>query len=838
MSATQSTFGHYRLLRELGRGGEATVHLAEDLSLGRQVAIKIFPPHLIAEESPASHAGRPAAEFARQLDVLARLNDPGICALLDAGEVDGVAFLVMAYIEGRTLAQMRTEDGSGRVDEKRAVRIALALAKTLAKAHEAGIVHGDLAPRNILVTKEDQPILLDFGVSSLRPAAETDTGATRVGGTLPYLAPERRHRAPDVPADIFGLAAVLFELVAGQTVFSGPTRAALMQALATREVALLRSVVPSASRDLEAVLAKALQRERGSRYLSMSAFAADLERLLVGQPVSARRYGWAARVVRYARQRRAAAGLIVAVGGFLLIASPIAALKRRELVRNLQVAALENQSALESAAAAQEALARHTRLADLQRLRELEQQASQLVPPTPSLRPALQAWLERSKQLAAGLEGLRDGLIELRTRGVPADAAASTDARAQAVRSEYVELASRLEQLERDSSARKPLKNLLTKLEADLPKSGVAWAYVDSGDAWQDQALGALVANLERFTDPSRFVGLLADVEARLHEIDLLEQRQTQSSSAWQQACASIADERECPPYQGLRIKPQFGLVPLRRDPASGLWEFLHVLSGEAPQSDAQGAWQILPETGIVLVFIPGGNALIGAQRAAVNSDGSVPGAEAQVQAHLDPQAAPEESPLDDVPLEPFLISKFELTEAQWLRLHGDLFLGQGRKDSPPGVLPVSLIDWQEAHTTLQRGGLELPTEVQWEYAARAGTSTPWWTGSSAESLAGAAVFSSKQSQPVGTLRPNAFGLHDVAGNVSEWCRDVFARYEDPRLAGSGARQGLDEAEHRIRRGGGYPHPASELRSARRSIESPAARLPETGVRPARRLEH
>ena len=180
----------------------------------------------------------------------------------------------------------------------------------------------------------------------------------------------------------------------------------------------------------------------------------------------------------------------------------------------------------------------------------------------------------------------------------------------------------------------------------------------------------------------------------------------------------------------------------------------------------------------------------------------------------------------------PFFISKFELTHEQWERA-----CGAPAGPSWPPTFPQASIDWFEARAVLARIGLELPTEAQWEYAARGGTATPWWTGSAPESLVGAEAFGERLPHRVGEFRPNGFGLYDVAGNVSEWCRDVFARYEDPRAAGDGERAGLDEASHRVKRGGSYLMRETNLRSARRNIESPSGRRFEIGVRPARRVD-
>lgn len=190
---------------------------------------------------------------------------------------------------------------------------------------------------------------------------------------------------------------------------------------------------------------------------------------------------------------------------------------------------------------------------------------------------------------------------------------------------------------------------------------------------------------------------------------------------------------------------------------------------------------------------------------------------------------------MDDVPLDPFFISKFEMTRSQWRRCSGKPGGGEGGSDEP--TLPVGDVDWNEAVRVLARVGLALPTEAQWEYAARAGTSTTYWTGPDAASLTGAEWFAPEPQSPVGRLRPNAFGLFDVAGNAAEWCRDFFSRYDFPRAAGSGERLTPDAPDLRVWRGGSHRWPAAGLRSAKRAGDSPNMRRPDLGVRPARPID-
>lgn len=828
--------GRYRIVREIGRGGEAVVFLAEDPKLGRQVALKVVP-------DAAPVAGGPAAErFRREVEALSRLDHRGICRLHDADAHEGIPFLVLAYVEGRTL-----EDPAALPPEARIPAIE-EVARALQAAHDAGVVHGDLKPGNIVVTPAGRCVVLDFGAARLRDASGAG-GADRPAGTLPYLAPEALAGVAGARTDVFGLGAVLFELVTGRPPIEAPTRAALLARIAQEPAPLARDVAPGIPRDLEAVLAKALDRDPDRRYATMTEFADDLARLGSGDPVRARRHGLASRAFRRARRRPAAAALAGFGAAFLAVAAFVGLAKNLELTGHLDRAAGAERRAAADATRAEEHFRRHARLADHRRLQELLERSRDLAPPAPERIPALEGWLADARALHARQGSHRETLDALRARGrvpAPDDLGPSVP---PALRRRIEDLRAREERLaglaesgpKRDrepgalsareaAAAARRLRALFERI-VESPPPGEVRIYDDEIDAWQDRTLAALVSSLERLGDPDPAAGMIAAVERRVGECRRLAAAEADAAhrDAWVRACGSIADRAESPRYDGLRIRPQSGLVPLRRDPASGLWEFLHLPSGEAPPEDAAGNLEMTAESGIVLVLVPKGRARVGARRPAEGETGDEP--------HVDRLAFADESPLDEVPLDPFFLSKFELTTGQWLRVRGmtpDLAPDRAEGDA---AAPVTMLDWFEAEDVSRRLGLVLPTEVQWEYATRAGTATPWWTGSDPASLEGAEVFAAARPEPVGRRRPNPFGLHDVAGNACEWCRDVFARYDDPRMPGTGERAGLDDSGLRVRRGGSFQsRDVQDLRSARRRIDPPRERRLTTGLRPGRPL--
>src|SRR5262249_36255134 len=251
----------------------------------------------------------------------------------------------------------------------------------------------------------------------------------------------------------------------------------------------------------------------------------------------------------------------------------------------------------------------------------------------------------------------------------------------------------------------------------------------------------------------------------------------------------------------------------------------------------------------LVLALIPAGTFWMGAQSTDQNGR------------NFDPMARPDESPVKSMSLGAFLLSKFEMTQGQWLR-----FAGANPSNFPPGpsadgrtrtlLNPVDLVTWNDCVEQLGRLDLVLPTEAQWEYGARAGTGTVWWTGDEKEGIAGAANLADATwwstvgrsdwpfeswlvdgwayTSPVGSFRPNAFGLHDVLGNVGEWWQDAYGSYDVPTRPESGER--MMKGGLRTMRGGSFNGSAVDARSAQRFRSAAGSMNNTVGVRPARTI--
>ncbi len=386
------------------------------------------------------------------------------------------------------------------------------------------------------------------------------------------------------------------------------------------------------------------------------------------------------------------------------------------------------------------------------------------------------------------------------------------------------------------------LSQVVAGLIEDKESSEVIWEKADPVLQLRHRQFSGLVAHL-RAMDP-----LIADVEGRVEIATMIEQKTIADfADEWESA---LDDIRESTRHEGLELEPQIGLVPLEPDPESGLWEFWVWESGAKPERDeATSRWRIKDDTGIILVLLAGGTFKMGA-----TSDPKGP--------NYDAGARPDEEPVHDLTLDPFFMSKYEMTQGQWFRVMGTnpSYYGKGSEfidEENPLSHPVEQVSWEDCTRALERLALVLPTEAQWECAARGGADSPWWTGSDEQALKDAANLADQYCRthggppewtyeswddgftvhaPVGRFRVNDFGLHDVAGNLFEWCRDWYVDYKVDVKPGDGERK-LEGTRSRVIRGGSFYDPAPYARSASRSDGAPEYRINSLGVRPARVFE-
>ena len=271
--------GRYRVERELGRGGMAKVFLGTDTVLGRTVAVKVLAPQFADDDGFVQR-------FRREAQAAASIGHPHIVSVFDTGSDDGVHYIVMEYVEGRTLAEFLA--GGGRILPDRAIDIAMDVCQALEAAHARGVIHRDIKPGNIMLNPRGEVKVTDFGIARVTTTADTVAQTAAILGTASYLSPEQAQGQPvDARSDLYSLGCVVYEMVTGRPPFLGDSPVAV----ASKQV-LEQPVPPSklnsdVTPDLDAVILRALAKNPANRYQSAEEMRADLERARRGLPVDA-----------------------------------------------------------------------------------------------------------------------------------------------------------------------------------------------------------------------------------------------------------------------------------------------------------------------------------------------------------------------------------------------------------------------------------------------------------------------------------------------------------------------------------------------------------------------
>ena len=280
-----TTLAHFRIVAKLGEGGMGVVYEATDDKLGRTVAIKVLPPDATGDPERRQR-------FLREARAAAAVTHPNLATLYEVGEHEGRVFLVMEYIEGRTLRRVLADE---RVSVVEALRVARHIVSGVARAHERGIVHRDLKPENVMIDREREVKVLDFGLAKLRAEvapldsktalgeAETAPAVTQDGhaiGTPGYMSPEQGRGKPvDERTDVFALGAVLYELLTGERAFRGETTVDLIVAVSRDTPDAPSTKNAEVSAELDAIIAKCLVKEQGGRYANARELLVALDAL-------------------------------------------------------------------------------------------------------------------------------------------------------------------------------------------------------------------------------------------------------------------------------------------------------------------------------------------------------------------------------------------------------------------------------------------------------------------------------------------------------------------------------------------------------------------------------
>ena len=825
--------GGYRLLRVLASGGMGTVWEAEQETPHRRVALKVMRFGFSAPED--------VSRFRYESEILGRLQHPGIAQVFEAGthvaETE-VPYFVMEFIEGaRTILEYARDE---ELSVRRRLELLLLVCDAVQHGHQNGVIHRDLKPSNLLVDARGRPKIIDFGIARVvdTEAAERTlrTQAGQILGTLQYMSPEQFGADPgavDTRTDVYALGVVMYELLVGRGPFdlAGKAIHEAARIVSLEPAARPSSIERSLGGDLEWIVLKAIEKDRERRYATASELAADIQRHLADEPVRAGPPSRIYNVRKFVMRHRfgvAASALVVV----LLVSGLVTSLYFR--ARSETKAAEAMQQARIATQRAEEVLS----LSAIQDLKDLEDRADALWPAEPGALPKYEAWLSDARLLVEGCapdpaKGVKKRpslaehaakLAEIRRRAVPSNAASGGA----------------------DGAAAEPR----------------TFEFVDGEDRWWHAQLSKLVSDLRDFTDATRG-GLFSAGTSERHGWGIVKRAEfartiegrsvsgPEASRRWDEAVAAAARN---PKYAGLSLVPQIGLLPIGEDPDSHLLEFADLATGDTPERGPDGKLVLNESIGLVFVLIPGGTFEMGAQKQDPNG------------ANYDSLARGNESPVHEVKLSPYFLSKFEMTQAQWQR-----FAGRNPSDYGPGnylqiwnraqkgwsgLHPVEQVTWTQAMEVTARMGLALPSEAQWESAARGDTHSPFWSGSDLGSLNGVANVADEFGKShgnealslyekeiddgnsvhaeIGSYRANPFGLHDVAGNVWEWCRDGYDR--SPYGSGPTVDPVAPSASapFRIMRGGSFADIASFARSASRSFYAPDYQDNSIGLRPAR----
>jgi formylglycine-generating enzyme required for sulfatase activity/serine/threonine protein kinase len=826
-------YTRYEFHAIVGQGGMGVVHRVFDADAGRVLALKV-----LRESQPVAERGRGASDgrshddktigmFLAEARVTAQLDHPNIVPVHELGiDAQDRAYFTMKLVKGDDLRRVfdLVRKKSGGWTLARAIEVLLKVCDAMSYAHAKGVIHRDLKPANVMVGRYGEVYVMDWGLArvlaeddhrDLRIRGAEDSGIMRraddasesplvtmdgdVVGTPSYMPPEQalvESSRLGPWSDVYAVGAILYELLSGVPPYQhGALRRTAHQVVF--EVTHgppppIESLAPQADRELVAIATKAMQRLPELRYPTMKELGADLRAWIEHRVVSVYETGLWAELRKWLRRNRTLAATIalaLLTIAVLLVVAYIRVDSERE--RAWQSA----QDASDSATLADQ----RRRGAELQRekvewvldavrIGDLKKQWAELWPAEPSRAAQIADWLARANQQIAKRPLYRDRLTD---PSLP-DAAFF---RAQASM-----LLAHLDDLERD-------------------------------DPWQPT-----LASMRQRANTAR------EISAATIGGDAARAR-------WERAASEVA---RSPRYDGLVLAPQLGLVPLGADPDSGLQEFAFALSGAIPARDEAGRLRIDADTAIVFVLVPGGSFDMGAQR------------DYPEEPNFDLDAEPNESPVSAVTLDAFFIAKHETTQAQWYRLTGtEPSRWQKERPHPSAEVlgPLNPVE-QVSHAdcvgvTIRTGfGLGLPTEAQWEYACRSGTTTPYPDVERSELHAIAnladATFRSRgglDSAPaaldlddgfachasIGSFRPNRFGLHDMIGNVREWCRDAFSSYEVAAAPRDGERAGPFQDDH-VYRGGCFDGLPVHSRSSHRDYKPAAFAADYIGVRFVRDL--
>ena len=771
LASLQNEFGgNYEIIEPIGQGGMGAVYKARQKKPSRIVVLKVMLNGRFASRKYRQR-------FAREAQAVARLKNPGIVAVYEYGEVSGQPYFTMEYVEGCNIREYVRKHN---LDKRQVCELVMRVSRSVAYAHQRGVIHRDLKPSNILVDAEGNPRLLDFGLARLSGDASEEqprmSEAGEVMGTPSYMSPEQTVGRPegiDVRTDVYSIGVLFYELLTDSLPYRIDRERPLESLRIIRDYVPRRpsSVNPKLDGDLDAIVMKCLEKEREQRYQSAVELGEDVNRYLRGHPVEARPTTTFYHLRKLIWRHRS---LFLPIAAFIVVGLAVMGVFMLWLARarlKAQKVALDADTAVMQAGRQIQDLRRF--IMDLQSVRLTVERLMAEGRWEEAYRVA--AYAERELPPEAGLTGLA---AEVRDKiaGSVADAEAEVSTLINKLR--FRDARERLQRLKELAG-----QLGLTKLSEQMAKVSqefdeACWQALFRQNRRSARALQRFLVecpgNPHAPEVRQLLEKLLNSIRFTKWPLDLEEARRNQ------------------------RLTAEVLELPIRHTMA---------LPGGASME---------------FMLVPAGKFVMGTARqgAGFNAD-----------------QKPEHSVRF---MNPLYVAATEVTREQFEAVTGMMPAGE---PGPEGRdMPVA-VSWEAAQTfctklsLLNRDRLtvRLPTEAEWEYACAAGSDGPYAHGidgpDELDQFAWYRENSGGRPQPVGTKGANAWGLHDMHGNMLEWCRDWYgARYylssplQEPR--------GPDAGIYRVLRGGSWSDGPEAARSAFRSAARPDSVRPTYGFRP------